>query len=78
MFFTRVMINYNGAEFVLRDSFDNLLNEEVASDLLVSLELINDESSEIVEVPKLKVEDKVAIQILFLKHFDGVYYYKEI
>lgn len=52
--------------------------DDVASDLLVRLELINDASSEIVEIPKLNVEDKIAIQTLFLKHFEGVYYYNEI
>jgi hypothetical protein len=78
MFFTRVMIDYNGARFEIRDSFDKDLVEDVASDLLVRLELINDASSEIVEIPKLNVEDKIAIQTLFLKHFEGVYYYNEI
>jgi hypothetical protein len=78
LFFTRVMIDYNGAKFEIRDSFDKPLVDDVACDLLVRLELINDESSEIVEIPKLNVEDKIAIQTLFLKHFEGVYYYNEI
>jgi hypothetical protein len=78
MFFTRVMIDYNGARFEIRNSFDKPLVEDIASDLLVRLELINDASSEILEIPKLNVEDKIAIQTLFLKHFEGVYYYNEI
>ncbi|WP_345954768.1 hypothetical protein [Mucilaginibacter sp. PAMB04168] len=78
LFFTRVKIDYNGARFEIRDSYDKPLVEDAASDLLVRLELINDASSEIVEIPKLNVEDKIAIQTLFLKHFEGVYYYNEI
>jgi hypothetical protein len=77
-FFTRVMIDYNGAKFEIRDVFDKPLVDDVASDLLVRLELIDDASSEIVEIPKLNVEDKIAIQTLFLKHFEGVFYYNEI
>jgi hypothetical protein len=45
MFFTRVMIDYNGARFEIRDSFDKDLVEDVASDFLVRLELINDAST---------------------------------
>jgi hypothetical protein len=78
LFFTRVVIDYNGAKFEIRDSFNQPLKENVSSDLLVRLELINDDSSEIVEIPKLNVEDKIAIQTLFLKHFEGVFYYNEI
>jgi hypothetical protein len=78
MFFTRVMIDYNGAKFEIRDSLDKPLVDDIASDLLVRLELINDDSSEIVEIPKLNVEDKIAIQTLFLKYFEGVFYYNEI
>lgn len=78
LFFTRVMIDYNGARFEIKDCFNKPLVKDVASDLLVRLELINDASSEIVEIPRLNVEDKIAIQMLFLKHFEGVYYYNEI
>jgi hypothetical protein len=78
LFFTRVMLDYCGTSFEVRDSFDMAMSEEFASDLLVKVELINDESSEIVEIPKLNVQYKVAIQTEFLQHFEGVVYYSEI
>ena len=78
MLFTRVRLDYCGAKYEVRNSADHIMPEEIASDLLVRLELIDDASSKIVEIPKLNVDDKIAIQTLFLNAFEGVCYYNEL
>jgi len=44
----------------------------LAGDLLERLADVESEISEIVEIPRLNVQDKVAIQLLFLSKFPGV------
>ncbi len=44
----------------------------VAADLLERMADIDSETSEIVEIPRLNVQDKVAVQLLFLSKFLGV------
>ena len=45
----------------LFDRENCLLPSEIGSDIAVRLEWLNDESSEIVEIPRLNVADKIAI-----------------
>jgi hypothetical protein len=57
---------------VLFDMVDLQLMETIAVELLGRLAAIDTDASEIVEIPRLNVQDKVAIQLLFLSNFPGV------
>lgn len=46
--------------------------------LLVQLEQIDSEASRIVELPRLNLEDKAAIQLLFLSKFPGVIHEEDL
>jgi len=56
----------------LFDMVDLSIIAPVATDLLERMADIDSESSEIVEIPRLNVQDKVAVQLLFLSKFPGV------
>ena len=57
---------------------NNRIQSEISSDIAVRLEWVNDESSEIVEIPRLNVTDKVTMQLLFLSSFEGVMHLQEL
>jgi hypothetical protein len=42
------------------------------------LELINDESSEIVEIPRINVTEKIDIQLNLLSRMPGTYWHNEL
>lgn len=71
-FFARLQMNNCDTCFTFKDHLGNKLNKDIAADILVRLELINDNLSEIVEIPKLNVQDKIAIQSVFVSHFPSV------
>ena len=56
----------------LFDMVDLPLMPSIAADLLERMADIDSEASEIVEIPQLNVQDKVAVQLLFLSKFPGV------
>jgi hypothetical protein len=56
----------------LYDMVDLPVKGPVLDDLLARLPDIDSEISEIVEIPRLNVPDKIAIQLLFLSKFPGV------
>jgi hypothetical protein len=56
----------------LFDMVDLPLISKVSADLLMRMDDLDSEASEIVEIPRLKVQDKVAVQLLFLSKFPGV------
>jgi hypothetical protein len=78
VFFTKVSYGNCGTKFDIKDVYGSIMYKELSCDISVRLELINDDSCEIIEIPKLNVKDKVAIQTDFLKHFEGVVYYNEL
>ena len=57
---------------ILLDMVDLQLMETIAAELLERLAAIDTAASEIVDIPRLNVQDKVAIQLLFLSNFPGV------
>lgn len=56
----------------LFDMVDLSLIAPVSEDLLIRMADMDSETSEIVEIPRLNVQDKVAVQLLFLSKFPGV------
>lgn len=56
----------------LFDMVDLAVISPIATDLLERMADIDSEASEIVEIPRLNVQDKVAVQLLFLSKFPGV------
>lgn len=56
----------------LFDMVDLSIRGPVAADLLERMADMDSEASEIVEIPRLNVQDKVAVQLLFLSKFPGV------
>lgn len=78
VFFTKVSYGNCGTRFDIKDVYGSIMYKELSCDISVRLELVNDDNSEIVEIPRLNMQEKVAIQIDFLKHFEGVVYYNEL
>jgi len=58
--------------------FDCHYSKEIGSDISVRLELINDESSEIVEIPRINVVEKIDIQLQFLSKLPGTFHHNEL
>jgi hypothetical protein len=56
----------------LSDMVDLPITGPANNDLLERLGDIDSEASEIVEIPRLNIQDKVAVQLLFLSKFPGV------
>jgi hypothetical protein len=65
----------------LRDSTDKIelldmvelaILEPMLTELLKRLADIDSENTEVVEIPRLNVQDKIAIQLLFLSKFPGI------
>ncbi|MEZ2334662.1 hypothetical protein AB6735_03470 [Mucilaginibacter sp. RCC_168] len=56
----------------LLDMLDLSLPTDEEADLRTRLESIDFEASDIVEIPRLNVQDKVAVQLLFLSKFPGI------
>jgi hypothetical protein len=56
----------------LFDMVDLPLMPPIATDLLERMPDMDSEASEIVEIPRLNIQDKVAVQLLFLSNFPGV------
>lgn len=64
--------------FGILNKFDHHYSKEIESDLAVRLELINDESSEIIEIPRINVAEKIDIQLQFLSRMPGTYWHNEL
>ena len=62
----------------LFDTKSKFLPSSIESDISVRLLWLNDESSEIIEIPRLNIADKIAIQLLFLSNFGGVMHLQEL
>lgn len=60
------------------NKFDHHYSKEIENDISVRLELINDESSEIVEVPRINVVEKVDIQLEFLSKLPDTFHHNEL
>jgi hypothetical protein len=56
----------------LFDMVDLTLGPPVSTDLSDRMADIDSEALEIVEIPRLNVQDKVAVQLLYLSNFPGV------
>jgi len=56
----------------LFDMVDLPIMPPIATDLLERMADIDSEASEVVEIPRLNVKDKIAVQLLFLSKFPGV------
>jgi hypothetical protein len=68
----------NPFSIVVLNKFDLQYSNEIESDLAVRLELIYDERSEIVEIPRINVVEKVGIQLEFLSKLPGTYWHNEL
>ncbi|WP_462265128.1 hypothetical protein [Mucilaginibacter sp.] len=77
-FFTRLQADNCGVRFVIKNHYGKPFYLPIEADLQVRVELINDDMSEIIEIPRLNVQDKVAIQQAFLANFHGVYFEQEL
>jgi len=62
----------------LLDMVDLPLISPLAEDLGKRLTQIDTEVCEIVEIPRLNVQDKIAVQLLFLSKFPGVIYEEKL
>ncbi len=54
------------------DMVDLIIVAPLAAELLKRVTDMDSENSEIVEIPRLNVQDKIAVQLLFLSKFPGV------
>jgi hypothetical protein len=63
---------------ILSDMLDLQLIPAQAEDLIKRLADIDTEASQIVEIPRLNVQDKVSIQLLFLSKFPGIIHEEEL
>ena len=59
-------------EFTLHDMLDLPVNGSLSAEIIKRIAGIDSESSEIVEIPRLNVQDKIAVQLLFLSKFPGI------
>jgi hypothetical protein len=59
-------------KFELFDMVDLPIIESLSVEILMRLEDVDLENSEIVEIPRLNVQDKIAVQLLFLSKFPGI------
>jgi len=62
----------------LFDMVDLPLIPPMAQDLAKRMAEIDSETSEIVEIPRLNVQDKIAVQLLFLSKFPGTIHEKRL
>jgi len=62
----------------LLDMIGLSIQSPLLTDLLTRIPAIESESSEIVEIPRLNVQDKIAVQLLFLSKFPGIAYGEEL
>ncbi len=77
-FFFTIKVKESPNALVILNIYDLQYSLEIESDIAVRLERINDESSEIVEIPKLNVDDKVDIQLQFLSKIEGTYCHNDL
>jgi hypothetical protein len=63
---------------VILNRSDLRYSEEIESDLQVRLLLIEDEGSELVEIPRINVAEKIAIQLQFLARMPDTYWHNEL
>jgi len=63
---------------VILNLFDLRYSEDIESDLQVRLLLIQDEDSEIIEIPRINVAEKIEIQLQFLSRMPGTYWHNEL
>lgn len=62
----------------LFDMIDLPLIAEQSEDFCKRMAAIDSEASEIVEIPRLNVQDKISMQLLFLSKFTGVIHEKNL
>jgi hypothetical protein len=62
----------------LFDTIDLHLFDKDYDDIIVRLELLNDENSEIIEIPRLNIADKIAIQLSFLSNLNGAMHLQKL
>lgn len=68
-----------GAEIVGLYSFlDYPLSEREYKDISVRIEPVNNEVCGIIEIPRLTIEEKIAIQLDFLSNRGGIYHPEEL
>jgi len=63
---------------VLLDMVGLSLAASQAAELRKRLALIDSEASEIVEIPRLNIQDKVSVQLLFLSKFPGIFHEEKL
>jgi hypothetical protein len=76
VFFSAVADSSSRVTYV--DRLTNELTISYACDLSVRLEFINDDSSEIIEIPRFTVDEKVSLQLEFLSKMPGTYWHNEL
>lgn len=76
IFFSSVIDSNSRMTYV--DRLNNELTIGYACDLSVRLEFINDDSSEIIEIPRFTVDEKVSLQLEFLSELPGTYWHNEL
>ena len=63
---------------VILNKLDLQYAKEIEADIAVRLEMIDDESNTIVEIPRLNTVDKVDIQLQFLSRMPGTFHHNEL
>ncbi len=54
------------------------LSDPIAEDLKNRMDAIDAEASQLVEIPRLNVQDKIEVQLLFLSKFPNIIYEEEL
>ena len=77
-FFCTTQVATNTDDKLLLSMIDLPITGSERTKLLQRIELIDSNSSEIVEIPRLNVKDKVAVQLLFLSKFPGIIHEEQL
>jgi hypothetical protein len=76
-FWSKPSLN-NPGEFELFDMVDLPVISPLSAEIIKRVAAIDTENSEIVEIPRLNVQDKVAVQLLFLSKFPGIIHEEQL
>lgn len=77
-FFYTKRSNVEGNELYIYDMLHLSITGEEAMKLSKKVEGIDSEQSEVVEIPRLNVQDKVAVQLLFLSKLSSTSYAEQL
>lgn len=77
-FFYTMQASIDTDDRLLLSMIDLPITGSERTELLRRIEHIDSNCSEIVEIPRLNVQDKVGVQLLFLSKFSGIHHEEEL